>query len=126
MSTGFVFANLLVTWTKRLVVIRRIDRTELPHLTISFENDSGDIDLHLNYEKAKSRSEQYTPLFQFPKAQAEQLFESLSPHFEQEVRVLLSRAQTVTPQWLTRRRYVIAIMNEQKLQSSILQAVLKK
>ena len=44
---GIVVQNLSFALTQRKLVVSRVDRKELPHLTISWGNPSGEIDIHL-------------------------------------------------------------------------------
>src|SRR5260370_21076238 len=120
MNIRFVIANLQFSTTKRLVVIRRVDRKDLPHLTISFQNSSCEIDLHLNYENARSSDERYVPLTRFSWGSVEQSLEGFLLRFETEFRRLFLKVPTVTSVWLIRRGYVIALMHGDNIQSAIL------
>jgi len=124
--SGIVISNLLFTSTERLVVIRRIDRHELPHLTISFQNTSDEIDLHLKNESPTSRQELYEPLARVSKARIEHFLEGLSPRFEEEFRCLFSKVERVGPTWLIDRGYVIGLIHNQPFQSAILKTAPKR
>jgi hypothetical protein len=111
--------------TERLVVIRRIDKYELPHLTISFQNASDEIDLHLKNENPASPEQQYKPLVRVSKARVGQFLEMLSPRFEEECRLLFSKVERVRPRWLISRGYVIGLIHTKNFQSEILRTAPK-
>jgi hypothetical protein len=45
--SGIVIQNLAFALTQKKLVVSRVDRKDLPHLTISWGNRSGEIDIHL-------------------------------------------------------------------------------
>ncbi len=120
MGRAFVIGNLMFTETERLFVIRRRDRKDIPHLTISFENASGEIDLHFKHESPQNdASSTYTPIIRFPKAA---LVKFLANYFSlikwQEILgTLFSNMKKVRPGWLERKGYIIALGQAEMIES---------
>jgi hypothetical protein len=122
---GIVFNKLLFTVTARLIVIRRIDRKELPHLTISFKNDSGEIDGHLKDELAPPGIDPYTPLFRLSNEDLDQFEKKLSSHFEGEFLHFFSRVKRIRPGWLKRKGYLIGLVDDEGIKSAMYDAAPK-
>ncbi len=121
-SAGIVINNLLFTKTEKAVIIRRIDREELPHLAIFFKTASGDIDGHLKDELAPIGADPYTPLFRIPAERFHKFETEGGPQFAQEFLKLYSKVRKARPGWLKRNGYVLGLTDSVTLQSAILDA----
>jgi hypothetical protein len=127
MGAGIVFANLLFTITERVIVIRRIDRKDTPHLTLSFNNASNEIDLHFKYESARNDpSSIHTPLLRITKAAVESYLANLVSDFEREFVGIISRnIKFVRPGWLGRKGYLIAWQDSGEIEKQIIESAPK-
>lgn len=79
-------------------------RPELPHLTISFGNSSGEIDIHLTFQGVKKK---YKPLATFDEGS---FFEALSRSASDFKQIFIDRIYNLRPisiQYLVDRRYRI-------------------
>ncbi len=54
---GIVVQNLAFALTQKKLVVSRVDRKELPHLTISWGNRSGEVDIHLTPQFPKDKND---------------------------------------------------------------------
>lgn len=117
--SGFVFNNVLFTKTEESIIIRRIDRRELPHLAVFFKTASGDVDGHLKDELAAPGTDPYTPLFRIPAAKLSEFETNIAAKFEQEFRKVFWSLRKATPAWLRRSNYVIAVIDDDAIRSRI-------
>lgn len=121
MGSGIAFSKLVIAITGRLIVIRRTDRSDTPHLTISFKNTSGEIDLHLKHESPRNdETSTYTPILTLSKAKLEEFLESFFEVAGEEiVNVFLNNTRKIRPGWLGRKGYVIALFDPEDFKQSI-------
>ena len=101
---------LAISLRPRKLVIARRDRPELPHLTLSWDNASDEIDLHLT---DASKAKTHRPLLRVASSAAMGLVERLAVQMRADV--LQSRwpvARRVRPGWLGRSGYSICIVQE--------------
>src|SRR5207245_1856995 len=76
-------------------------------------------------ENPRSTEQQYIPLVRVPKAKVEQYLESLSPRFEEGLRLLFSKVERIRPRWLISRGYIIALIHNDSFKSAILRTAPK-
>src|SRR5215210_6593591 len=55
--SGIVIQNLAFGFTQRKIIVSRVDRKDLPHLTISWDNPSGEVDVHLTPQFPKDKND---------------------------------------------------------------------
>jgi hypothetical protein len=128
MGSGIVLPNLVFAMTERLIVVRRTDCNDTPHLTISFKNTSGEIDIHLKHESSRNdKSSTYTPILRLPKKSLELYLEPFLAKAGVEIaKVYLNSAKKIRPGWLWRNGYVIALGDSQAFEASIYECAPKK
>jgi hypothetical protein len=128
MGYRIAFPGLSVNVTNRLVVIQRSDRKDTPHLTISFENASGEIDIHLKHESPKNdATSTYKSILKIPKASIEvaleEYFRGVGEAF---LRICFSRIKRIRPGWLARNGYLLMWLNEESLKQEVINAAPKQ
>ncbi|HEX8707686.1 MAG TPA: hypothetical protein VF723_05445 [Pyrinomonadaceae bacterium] len=95
------------------LVIFRNDRNDTPHLTISWENPSKEIDIHLKSRSAGGQ-ENHRKLVVIHERDFIKLFVSLKPIFLQSVSLNLNKIRRVRPGWLGHRGYAVFYMDEEE------------
>jgi hypothetical protein len=95
------------------LMIFRNDRSGTPHLLISWENLSKEVDVHL---KSRSAGGQEYPnyLAKIPESDFVKLFKSFEPAFMQSINANLCRIPRVRPGWLGHRGYAVFYMDERE------------
>jgi hypothetical protein len=93
------------------LMIFRNDRNDTPHLLISWENFSKEVDVHLKSRTAGAR-EHPNYLAKIPESDFINLFSSFEPTLLQSVGVNLHKIQKVRPGWLGRKGYAVFYMYE--------------
>jgi hypothetical protein len=87
------------------------------HLTVSWANASGEIDVHLTRELPDG-TKIYGSIFRFPESSVADFFISLVPRFEAEVTSLavplLREIKPLCPGWLGRKGYLIFWLPEEE------------
>ncbi|MBA3240840.1 MAG: hypothetical protein H0T60_06395 [Acidobacteria bacterium] len=128
MGHRIAFPGLSINMTERLVVVKRSDRKDTPHLTISFENLSGEIDLHLKYESAKNdASSTYEPIIKIQKVVLEQELEHFFLNTQAKViQLCLRNVKKVRPGWLARHGYILMWVDEEELKKDLFNTAPKK
>lgn len=116
---GIVIDKLLFTMTSRLIVVRRTDRKELPHLTISLKNASGEIDLHLKDESAPVGTDPYTPLLRLSKEELSEFEHQFSSNCTREFPKLYSIARRMRPGWLARKGYFVGLIDNEGVRADL-------
>ena len=93
------------------LMIFRNDRNETPHLLISWENLSKEVDVHL---KSRSAGAQEHPnyLAKIPESDFVKLFNSFEPTLMQNISANLHRISRVRPGWLGHRGYAVFYMDK--------------
>ncbi len=126
---GFRIAilGLSLNTTERLVVIKRSDRKDTPHLTLSFQNVSGEIDCHLKYESPlNDAASTYKSLFAISKENVESTLQNFLVSAEQAfLQSIFGNVRKVRPGWLGRHGYVIAISDEEVVKRGFIDAAPK-
>lgn len=92
------------------LVLFRNDRNDTPHLTVSWENPSKEVDVHL-----KSRSEgqeEHRKIAIIHERDFVTLFSSFEPALLQSVGANLRKIRKVRPGWLGRKGYAVFYMND--------------
>jgi hypothetical protein len=104
---GIVIQSLAFSLQERTLVVRRIDRDDLPHLTVSWNNPSGEIDVHLTPLYPKDDNDRES-IAKVPEMELPAYLVSLSKRFLGLVRSsLLQIIWSVGPSWLLRNNYFL-------------------
>src|ERR1700751_418919 len=102
---GIVIQSLAFSLQERTLVVRRIDREDLPHLTVSWNNPSGEIDVHLTPVHPKDDNDREL-LAKIPETELRTYLESLGKRLVGLGRSsLLQIVWSVGPSWLARNNY---------------------
>jgi hypothetical protein len=100
-----VIQNLAFDLGPRKLVVFRTDRRDLPHLTLSWNNPTGEIDLHLTPAKPKNANDRDS-IARFQQAELILFFESLGQRFGDTVaHRLLKLFRPIKPDWLRKNHY---------------------
>lgn len=117
---GIVLGPISVSITGKKLVICRHDRRDLPHLTLSWGNRSGQFDLHLTYEH-RTGADRHQSLLQIP---GQDLAVSLKAHepalddFNLALAFnLMKAAKRVRPGWLAKRGYVVLMARNEDFEA---------
>lgn len=103
--------NLTIQMQARMLVIFRRDRSDLPHLTISFNNPSGEIDFHLAVRKAENQPE-YLPVARIKESEIANILLSLIPKLWEGFIQNIQPSRRVRPGWLGRKGYLICHISD--------------
>jgi hypothetical protein len=104
---GIVIQSLAFSLQERTLVVRRIDREDLPHLTVSWNNPSGEIDVHLTPLHPKDDSDRES-IAKIPETELSAYLQSLSKRFLRVARTsLLQIIWSVGASWLARNNYFL-------------------
>lgn len=93
------------------LVIFRNDRKELPHLTISFGNSSGEIDIHLTIETAGAEKHYES----VGKIREEDFIKALESAAQIQLNAVSKSLHTIVrvkPEWLIKKRYAISYFDQ--------------
>lgn len=102
---ALVFLNLGFDLGPRKLVVFRCDRKELPHLTVSWNNPSGEIDIHLTPPAPRSADDRES-VAKFQASALDDFFSSLGWEVFVAVKdYYLEVVWPVRPQWLRRNHY---------------------
>ena len=88
------------------VLIFRTDRSDLPHLTLSWGNASGEIDFHLTTRLAGGE-EHHISITKVPESELIQAVEMFKVELAEAFAAQMPRLQRVRPEWLGRRGYLV-------------------
>jgi hypothetical protein len=100
-----VFGNLAFDVGPRKLVIFRVDRTDLPHLTCSWNNPSKEIDIHLSSPSQRSERERES-IVRIQESELRARFRELVAEFAAIVsRSPIQFVWGVRPKWLADREY---------------------
>ena len=94
------------------VIIFRTDRSDTPHLTISWGNAAKEIDVHLKTRTAGGQ-EDHQPIAKLPESELEGLAAAFEPELMDGVAAAIQTVRTVRPGWLWRRRYVVVHLHHE-------------
>lgn len=104
---GNLTVRLIRASNTKLVVCRN-DRHELPHLTITWQNASGEIDIHLT-TRSEGGLESHQSIARIPESCLREACESLSLEFLKacEAHFATVPAPKIRPGWLARKGYAV-------------------
>ena len=88
------------------LIISRNDRKELPHLTISWQNPSKEIDVHLK-KRTPGGHEHHQPIATIPEYDFARVLESFGSELLRVIALSIDKVRKVRPGWLARNRYVL-------------------
>lgn len=88
------------------VIIFRTDRSDTPHLTISWGNATKEIDVHLK-SRTTGGEEDHQPIAKLPQSELERLAAAFEPELMDSVAAAIQTLRPVQPGWLWRHRYVV-------------------
>src|SRR3712207_2500884 len=92
-------------------------RYPMLHLTVSWNNPSGEIDIHLTRE-LPDKTKLYGPIFKFTETTVTNFLNSMVPRFEAEFTSLavplLREIRPIRPGWLGRKGYPIFWLPEEE------------
>jgi hypothetical protein len=91
----------------------RNDRSDTPHLTISWENPSKEIDVHLKTRGAGGR-EEHRRIAVIHENDFIKLFASFEPALLHSIGVSLPKIRRVRPGWLGRKGYAVFYMDSEE------------
>lgn len=93
------------------LIIFRNDRNDTPHLTISWENPSKEIDVHLK-SRSLGNQESHRELAVIHEREFVKLLTSMKPTFLKSVSLNQSKIRKVRPGWLGHRGYAVFYMDD--------------
>jgi hypothetical protein len=103
--SALVFQNLAFDLGPRKLVIFRVDRQDLPHLTVSWDNPSGEVDIHLTQPGATSATDR-DPIAKFPQSHLPTFAESFGRDLLEIVKTsTLQVVWQIKPSWLAKRQF---------------------
>lgn len=100
------------------LIIFRSDRSDLPHLTVSWGNPSREVDIHLK-RRTSGGSEKPTPIAKIPESEITSLLKSFEPEYQRSIETVLPKLQPVRPGWLGHKGYVVFYMDDDTQQKLI-------
>lgn len=104
---GIVLQSLMFSLQQRTLVIRRQDREDLPHLTISWNNLSGEIDVHLTPRRPAGDDDRES-IAKVREADVRAYFESIGKELVELAKCSLLRILWgVRPSWLAKNYYYL-------------------
>lgn len=104
---GIVIQSLAFSLQQRTLVVRRTDREDVPHLTISWNNASGEIDVHLTPLHPKDDNDRES-IARIREADLPAQLELAGKQFmELARRSVLQIIWSVGPGWLARNNYLL-------------------
>jgi len=115
----FIVGPLSVTFSASKFILMRADRRDLPRLTISWDNRSGEVDIHLTQENRgldRSVTKSHEPVFKFRQAALAEAAPAMTAFIERQfARPLLVSYRRFRPGWLARKGYVLFLPPEEAL-----------
>lgn len=123
--SAIVFQNLGFDLGPRKLVVFRTDRKDLPHLTISWSNPTGEVDIHLTPPFPKDSSDRYS-IIKIQEAELGNFLTSLGIEFGEIIKTKLLRSQwPVRPIWLGINGYMLVQPKDESLEQWLERAVPK-
>ncbi len=102
--------GLAFSFTERKLVIARQRRLRSVHLTLSYANASGEIDLHLKREPAPPGEDQYVSLGRIGPERLARLGEHFNQLAQRLAYLPMDHWRPVRPGWLSRRGYALMLI----------------
>lgn len=118
MGTNLRITDFKFALTQRKLVIVRLDRPALPHLTVDWLNKSNVLDVHLNWVQTG----RYDPILQIP---MEYVQDFLRLQHEYRRRHAIKAFRRYRPGWLMRNGFTLLLLNHEDLRAAVKQAVPK-
>jgi hypothetical protein len=102
---AIVIRNLAFDVGPRKLVVFRVDRRQLPHLTVSWDNSSGEVDVHFTPQVLQQMRDRES-VARFPQSEVRPFLESIGKAFDDAVKNSpLGIIWAVRPAWLARNHY---------------------
>lgn len=98
------------------LIIFRNDRNDIPHLTISFENPSKEIDIHLK-TRASGGQEHHREIAKVHEIDIAKVFDSFKPILLKNLSEIIPKLKQVRPGWLGRKGYAIFYLDDNAARS---------
>jgi hypothetical protein len=124
---GLRIGNLtvrLVRARNAKLIVSRNDRRELPHLTITWQNASGEIDIHLT-TRSEGGLESHQSIAKIPESCFREACKALSLEFLKTFEAYFATvpAPKIRPGWLARKGYVV-LYQPQEVQEQLLEKLI--
>ncbi len=90
----------------RKLIVFRNDKNELPHLTISWQNASKEIDIHLT-KRTSGGIENHQPIATIPESVLKKVCESFGAEILKVITLNIEKVRKVRPGWLARNGHTV-------------------
>jgi hypothetical protein len=124
--SAIVFGSICLDVGPRKLVVFRIDRTDLPHLTCSWNNPSGEVDIHLTPASPRDEDDRESIL----RVQESELMCSFRRLVKQICELVMKNpievVWSVNPKWLRNRGYTLVGPKEEQIGVWLLRALPKR
>jgi hypothetical protein len=109
-TVAWSWLGLAFSFSDRKFIISRKRAFGGIHLTISYRNASGDLDMHLKRESVAPGEDPYTPLARVSKERLKHAGERINVIGERIAESMLAHWRSVRPGWLERQGYLLTIL----------------
>src|SRR5882762_10593919 len=115
--SAIVFGSLCFDVGPRKLVVFRIDRSDLPHLTFSWTNPSGEVDVHLTPASPRDEDDRES-ILRIQESELVASFRSLG----KEICALVLKnpieaVWSVNPKWLRSKGYTLVGPKEERIEA---------